>query len=307
MNNQQIKQRIRDAFDRAAPEMPGTAPVIRTARQAAAPVGRRKHPALNWAMAAAAAVMVFFCGFAVLHGWGARPDSDGGLAASQVSADPALARPVEEEPSQTNPTAPARTQAPTAVAVAAPKEPAPAVTKAPSETQPSAMPEEPLGEEEALTLALKHAGIQADQAQRVRVEADWEDGRAVYEVEFVADGYEYEYEVDAYTGEILKSEREKVRTPRQSTARPKATAKPTAKPTAKDAAETINRDDALSAALKNAGISPDDAGQVKVEKDREDGRTVYEVEFKADGYEYEYEIDAATGAVLKQEKERDDD
>ena len=303
MNNQQIKQRIRDAFDRAAPEMPGTVPVIRADRQAATPVRRRKHPALNWAMAAAAAVMVFFCGFAVLHGWGARPDSDAGLAASQVSADPALARPVEEEPSQPDPTAPAQTQAPTAVAVAAPREPAPAVTKTPSETQPSPLVEEPLGEEEALALALKHAGIQADQAQRVRAEADWEDGRAVYEVEFVADGYEYEYEVDAYTGEIVKSEREKARTPRQSTARPKATAKPTAK----DAAETIGRDDALSAALKNAGISPDDAGQVKVEKDREDGRTVYEVEFKADGYEYEYEIDAATGAVLKQERERDDD
>ena len=303
MNNQQIKQRIRDAFDHAAPEMPGMDPVIRTARQAAAPVRRRKHPALNWAMAAAAAVMVFFCGFAVLHGWGARPDSDAGLAASQVATDPALARPVKEGPSQPDPTAPAQTQAPTAVAVAAPREPAPAVTEAPSETQPSAMPEEPLGEEEALTLALKHAGIQADQAQRVRVEADREDGRAVYEVEFVAEGYEYEYEVDAYTGEIVKSEREKARTPRQSTDRPKATAKPTAK----DAAETIGRDDALSAALKNAGISPDDAGQVKVEKDREDGRTVYEVEFKADGYEYEYEIDAATGAVLKQEKERDDD
>lgn len=303
MNNQQIKQRIRDAFDHAAPEMPGTAPVIRTARQAAAPVRRRKHPALNWAMAAAAAVMVFFCGFAVLHGWGARPDSDAGLAASQVSADPALARPVKEEPSQPDPTAPAQTQAPTAVAVAAPREPAPAVTKAPSETQPSPLVEEPLGEEEALALALKHAGIQADQAEKVRVEADREDGRAVYEVEFVADGYEYEYEVDAYTGEIVKSEREKARPPRQSTARPKATAKPTAK----DAAETINRDDALSAALKNAGISPDDAGQVKVEKDREDGRTVYEVEFKADGYEYEYEIDAATGTILKQERERDDD
>ena len=303
MNNQQIKQRIRDAFDHAAPEMPGTTPVIRTARQAAAPVRRRKHPALNWAMAAAAAVMVFFCGFAVLHGWGGRPGSDAGLAASQVAADPALARPVKEEPPQPDPTAPARTQAPTAVAVAAPREPAPAVTKAPSETQPSPLVEEPLGEEEALALALKHAGIQADQAEKVRAEADWEDGRAVYEVEFVADGYEYEYEVDAYTGEIVKSEREKARPPRQSTARPKATAKPTAK----DAAETINRDDALSAALKNAGISPDDAGQVKVEKDREDGRTVYEVEFKADGYEYEYEIDAATGAVLKQERERDDD
>ena len=31
---------------------------------------------------------------------------------------------------------------------------------------------------------------------------------------------------------------------------------------------------------------------------------VYEVEFLAGGYEYDYDIDAATGAVLKCEKER---
>ena len=46
---------------------------------------------------------------------------------------------------------------------------------------------------------------------------------------------------------------------------------------------------------------------MKVEKDRENGRTIYEVEFTADGYEYEYEIDASSGKILKKEKERDDD
>ena len=43
-----------------------------------------------------------------------------------------------------------------------------------------------------------------------------------------------------------------------------------------------------------------------VELDDEDGRWVYEVEFKADGMEYEYVIDAYTGAVLEYDMERDD-
>ena len=43
-----------------------------------------------------------------------------------------------------------------------------------------------------------------------------------------------------------------------------------------------------------------------IELDEEDGKLVYEVEFKAGGTEYDYEIDAATGTILQQEAERDD-
>ena len=43
-----------------------------------------------------------------------------------------------------------------------------------------------------------------------------------------------------------------------------------------------------------------------IELDEEDGKLVYEVEFKSSGMEYYYEIDAATGTILKQEAERDD-
>ena len=153
---------------------------------------------------------------------------------------------------------------------------------------------------------------------------DRENGRAVYDVEFTADGIEYEYEVDAATGEILKSEREKAasssksgrstakstsRSTAKATARPtaKATAKPTSKSTDASTTKSIGRDEALSIALKNAGIKSSQAKKVKVEKDRENGRTIYEVEFTADGYEYEYEIDASSGKILKKEKERDDD
>ena len=43
-----------------------------------------------------------------------------------------------------------------------------------------------------------------------------------------------------------------------------------------------------------------------MEWDNEHGRAVYEVEFKSGGMEYDYVIDAATGAVLDHETERDD-
>ena len=42
---------------------------------------------------------------------------------------------------------------------------------------------------------------------------------------------------------------------------------------------------------------------MKVERDRDDGRLEYEVEFKAGGMEYEYTIDGVTGAILEYEQD----
>lgn len=42
------------------------------------------------------------------------------------------------------------------------------------------------------------------------------------------------------------------------------------------------------------------------ELDRENGTIVYEIEFKANGYEYEYDINAMTGDVVKHSVEKDD-
>ena len=294
MRNKEVQERMRQAFDHAAPELPGMESTIRMARETPAPARRRNHPAIGYAMGAAAAVLVFFCGFAILHGRGAR--SSGPLtAAAQVP----LATPTPA------PVIAVVSAVPTATA-----EPLPTATAAPRPTVgPATIEAALLGEEEAKALALENAGVQADQAKVVRVEMDREDGRLVYEVEFVAGGVEYDYELDAYTGEILKSEREKVQPPK-STAKPKSTSKATARPTAKPSEASsadIGRDKALSIALGNAVVSSEAARKVKVEKDRENGRTVYEVDFEAGGYEYEYEIDAASGKILKKEKERDDD
>ena len=63
---------------------------------------------------------------------------------------------------------------------------------------------------------------------------------------------------------------------------------------------------AKSIALNHAGVSESKAYDMDVELDDEDGKLVYEIEFKSGNMEYDYEIDAASGTILKHEVERED-
>ena len=63
---------------------------------------------------------------------------------------------------------------------------------------------------------------------------------------------------------------------------------------------------AKNAAFKHAKVKASDAWDVEVDLDTENGKLVYEVSFSAGGYEYDYDIDAYSGKVLRSEKERDD-
>ena len=70
---------------------------------------------------------------------------------------------------------------------------------------------------------------------------------------------------------------------------------------------TLTKDEALEKALQHANLRRDQVDFVKkVELDYEHGRKIYEVTFYKDGYEYEYDIDAESGKVLKFEKDLDD-
>lgn len=62
--------------------------------------------------------------------------------------------------------------------------------------------------ERAKEIALKDAGLSASQVSFVRAGLDWDNGRMEYEVEFWKDNVEYDYEIDAYTGTILHSDRD---------------------------------------------------------------------------------------------------
>ena len=61
---------------------------------------------------------------------------------------------------------------------------------------------------------------------------------------------------------------------------------------------------AKTAALKHAGFSASQVTFLDAEYDYDDGRMIYEVEFHVNGTEYDYDIDALTGAVGKYQSEK---
>ena len=66
-----------------------------------------------------------------------------------------------------------------------------------------------LSQEEALARALEHANLKKEQVDFMkRVELDYEHGRKVYEIKFFQGGLEYEFDIDAETGDILKFSKE---------------------------------------------------------------------------------------------------
>ena len=62
--------------------------------------------------------------------------------------------------------------------------------------------------EKAKEIALAHAGLAGKKAYDLETELDKERGKAIFEVSFENGKFDYEYEIDATTGEILTIDKE---------------------------------------------------------------------------------------------------
>ena len=70
------------------------------------------------------------------------------------------------------------------------------------------------------------------------------------------------------------------------------------------AAADISRDQALQAALSDAALDSSSVSRSRIERDRDDGIVVYEVEFFSGDWEYDYVISAADGSILSVSRDR---
>lgn len=143
--------------------------------------------------------------------------------------------------------------------------------------------------DKAKEIALNHAGVLKEDATFLKAERDRENGKAVYEVEFYSkDKKEYDYEIDANTGEILSYD---------SDAESASPAQNNGKQSAVTDATAITEDKAKEIALaKVPGATVENIREFKKEFD--DGREEYDGKIVYNNTEYEFEIDAKTGEVI---------
>lgn len=168
-----------------------------------------------------------------------------------------------------------------------------------------------IGVEAARSAALKDAGETEGDFTNATLEE--RDGTIYYDVEFTAGGAKYEYAVDALTGSIIEAKKEggesqssssqpssSSSSSSQASSQSSSSLNSTPKAESSQASGTtglITEEEAANIAKEHAQVT--DCTMLPVKLDRDDGRQVYDVEFfTADGKEYDYEIDAATGEVL---------
>lgn len=148
-----------------------------------------------------------------------------------------------------------------------------------------------IGTEKAKSIALEAAGVTASQVQNLRVERDYDDGQLEYEIEFYVGTTEYDYVISGVDGKILQQDVEQ------------KGGSQTTQPTQPSTGSDIGAEKAKSIALNAAGVTASQVQNLKVEKDYDDGRLEYEVEFYAGTTEYDYTISGTDGTILKQNKE----
>ena len=140
---------------------------------------------------------------------------------------------------------------------------------------------------QAQAIALTHAGVAEEDTQLLRVKEDWDDGIAIYEVEFYAGNREYDYDIARDTGKILQFDYDiEGYAPASSNG------------------TILSLEEARQLALSKVKGATD--RDIHIELDWDDGRQIYEGEIYFDRMEYEFEIVASSGDFIKWSVDYDD-
>ena len=140
--------------------------------------------------------------------------------------------------------------------------------------------------EQAKETALKHAGLKADAVTFVKAEQDYENGKLVYEVGFVTnDGgkiVEYDYEIEAATGSVVSYDYDAENYVGATGATTVSVDEATAKQT------VLNKVPGATA-----------ANIYEWKLDFDDGRWEYDGKIVYNQMEYDFTVDASSGAVTE--------
>lgn len=180
--------------------------------------------------------------------------------------------------------------------------------------------------DKAKEIALADASLTGEDITFTKEKLDVENGISVYDIEFYANNVTYEYEINAVTGTVYS--KSKVITEPQTTSQlaqetvestqstieentqsTQETAENTQSAQNSQSNQTNTTDDIISVetaknkALADAEVSASAATFIKAKLDYDDGIPTYDIEFYTSSYEYDYEINARTGAIKSKDIE----
>ncbi|MBP3293795.1 MAG: PepSY domain-containing protein [Clostridia bacterium] len=167
-----------------------------------------------------------------------------------------------------------------------------------------------IGRDRAKEIALENAGITEAAVRTLEIELDYEGGKMVYEVEIYADQKEYDYDIHAETGEILKYDTEhddddwvfdwnnqvyvQEEKPKKSSGMAEA-----------PEGDYLSVDEVKTIVFEHAGVTEDTVFDLETEFDYDDGRAEYEIDFESGEFDYDYDVDAVTGEIRRDVKKYD--
>lgn len=156
---------------------------------------------------------------------------------------------------------------------------------------PSSSLSEPQGKEEtssvgqnldrdaALQIALKNAGVEQQDAYRIKVQQDWENGIPIFDIEFETNYGDYDYEIALHSGDIVGADYEVEEEFLYTLGGSPVTA---------EEAKAIVQQKVPGAPLES----------IQIWEERDDGRRRYEGELYYQNMKYEFEIDPQTGILF---------
>ena len=141
-----------------------------------------------------------------------------------------------------------------------------------------------IGVNRAMNIALKKVPG-ASNSHVKKIHLDRENGRMVYEGEIYYNGQEYEFDIDAVTGDIVKWKVDEIS---NNSGYIKNNV---------NNSQTITMEKAKTIALAQVpGANQSHFGEIDLDHDH--GRTVYEIEIFYNNSKYEFDIDASTAEII---------
>ena len=153
---------------------------------------------------------------------------------------------------------------------------------------------EKISEDDAKNIALKDAGVEESAITFINIHTDYENSKEIYDIEFMVNEKEYDYEIDALSGEIISKDfeidnRESIDSASQGNT------------------NGISSEEALEIALKDCGLTKDQINIKENHTEIEYGIEVHKIEFISGQIEYEYEIRVSDGSILEKDQDNVND